>query len=150
MNYVDAPQKLKQMLGEAGADPASPEPGLTWDVFTRFAQMAVDGVASADGDMCLFQWGTHDWHDGRGELFEIDFLRQFMIEEDGEYDHMEQLHCTFRFSPTEELRSLGAGDLWASDDLSRWFAEVEAMPVFAVLRHPSLPPAAVRIEQEVV
>src|SRR2546422_9589195 len=100
--------------------------------------------------MCLFQWGTHDWHDGRGELFEVDFLRQFMIEFESDYDHMEQLHCTFRFEPTEQLRFLGSGERWMSGDLGTWLADVEASPVFAVLPQPLSPPATFRIEQEVV
>jgi hypothetical protein len=60
-----------------------------------------------DGDMLLFQWGTYDW--GKGEGFELDLTRQFIIS--GE-DEPYQLHMTLRFDPTDECRHLGAGNKW--------------------------------------
>jgi hypothetical protein len=150
MKASEAEQTLKEMLGAAGIDVLAPDPLGTWKVFKRFAELPVEDVASEDGDMCLFQWGTHDWADGRGERFEIDFLRQFTIEVDGEYDHMEQLHCTFEFEPTEALRGLGPGEHWIAGDLADGLGKVEVLPIFAVLREPPVPPSAARIEQEQV
>jgi hypothetical protein len=147
MRASDAEQRLKEMLSAAGVDVGAPEPMVTWQVFKQFAALPVEDVASEDGDMCLFQWGTYDWGDGRGERFEISFLRQFTIEDDGEYDHMEQLHCTFEFEPTESLRGLGSGEHWIADDLADGLGRIEALPIFAVLREPPLPPRAARIEQ---
>jgi hypothetical protein len=150
MRASEAEQTLKEMLGAAGVDVGAPEPMVTWRVFRQFAELPVEDVASEDGDMCLFQWGTYDWGGGRGERFEINFLRQFTIEDDGEYDHMEQLHCTFEFEPTEALRGLGSGEHWIAGDLADGLGRVEALPIFAVLREPSVPPSAARIKQEQV
>lgn len=143
----EAEQTLKEMLGAAGVDVGAPEPMGAWRVFREFAELPVEDVASEDGDMVLFQWGTHDWGDGRGERFEIDFLRQFTIEDAGEYDHMEQLHCTFEFEPTEALRDLGSGEHWIAGDLADGLDRVEALPIFTVLREPPVPPSAARIKQ---
>jgi hypothetical protein len=63
---------------------------------------------------------------------------------------MEQLHCTFYFEPSDELRQFGSGDQWIAGDLSSGLAELEALPVLAVLRTPTAPPIEVRIEQEQV
>jgi hypothetical protein len=138
------------MLGAAGVDVGAPEPIATWRVFRQFAELPVEDVGSEDGDMCLFQWGTHDWRDGRGERFEIDFLRQFAIEIDGEYDHMEQLHCTFEFEPAEAFRGLGSGEHWIAGDLAAGLGQVELLPIFGVLREPPAPPKTARIAQEQV
>ena len=49
-----------------------------------------------DADILLFQSGLYDC--GKGKNFEVDFVRQFILNDDaGEYDHMEQLHCTFYY-----------------------------------------------------
>jgi hypothetical protein len=150
MRPNETERTLKEMLDAAGVNVALPDPTATWRVFKQFAQMPVEDVASEDGDMCLFQWGTHDWGDGRGERFEIDFLRQFMIEVDGEYDHMEQLHCTFEFEPTDALRGLGSGEHWIAGDLAEGLSQVEALPVFNIVREAPARPRMARIEQEEV
>jgi hypothetical protein len=63
---------------------------------------------------------------------------------------MEQLHCTFFFAPSDELRAFDSGDEWIVGDLDSGFATVEAFPVFGVLQRPPARPAEVRIEQEQV
>jgi hypothetical protein len=53
---------------------------------------------SDDGDMLLFQYGTHDW--GEGQFFEVDFTRQFyevFAERDGHEIHQQSI--TFFFDP---------------------------------------------------
>jgi hypothetical protein len=150
MDFADAENRLRAMLDAAGVDPAS-DPKGTWSVFKQFAALLAEGVDPDGGDMCLFQWGVYDWHDGKGERFEIDFLRQFSINApSGEYDHMEQLHCSFYFEPSDEFRQFDSGDQWIVGDLGSGFAEVEALPVFAVFRSPTVLPVEVRIEQEQV
>jgi len=139
------------MLEDRGVDLGSPDPLQTWLTFKDFAVMPVEGIDPYGGDMLLFQWGVYDWYDGSGERFEIDFTRQFSIlTPEGEYDHMEQLHCTFRYEPTEVLRAFGAGDEWILGDLDAGFSSVESVPVFSVLRDRLAAPAAHRIEQEQV
>jgi hypothetical protein len=83
MNYADAVNTLNGMLREGGVDLASPDPLATWTVFKRFAELPVEGVDPVGGDMFLFQWGVYDWQDGNGERFEIDFLRQFVVNTPG-------------------------------------------------------------------
>jgi hypothetical protein len=68
---------------------------------------ALDGIAP-DDDGFLFEWGVYD-----DDRFYLGFLRQFSFyTADGEYDHMEQLRCTFHFEPTPDLRALGKGHDW--------------------------------------
>ena len=122
------------MLGQSGVDLGAPDLLKAWFVFKAFAAMPVDGVDAEDGDMCLFAWGVYDWHDSKGERFQIDFTRQFSVNDDaGEYDHMEQLHCSFYFEPTEWLRAYGAGSIWIAKELAKGFAEVEALPIFTLI-----------------
>jgi hypothetical protein len=82
-----------------------------------------------DGDMLLFQWGTHDW--GGGELFEVDITRQ-LIKDTGEDDDIWQLHLVYRFAPSEALRALGQGERWCSQP-----DEVDAFELF-LMSHPAL------------
>ena len=151
MDYSDAERTLEAMLDQAGANHLTPDPAGTWAVFKEFAALPVEGVDAAHGDMFLFQWGAYDWQDGNGQRFEVDFLRQFSINApSGEYDHMEQLHCTFFFELTDELREFGSGEEWIDDDLDTGFAALEALPVFAVLHDSPAPPVEMRVEQEQV
>jgi len=139
------------MLEVSGVDLVSPDPLQTWMTFKDFAALPVEGVEPEGGDMFLFEWGVYDWYDGSGERFEIDFTRQFSIlTSDGDYDHMEQLHCTFRYEPTDVLRAFGAGNEWIVGDLDAGFSSFESFPVFSVLRDRLAVPVAHRIEQEQV
>jgi hypothetical protein len=79
-------------------------------------------------------------------------VRQFSLYVDGEYDHMEQLHCNFYFPATDSWRSLGRGDLWGdpetAETLGKWIDEVEAQPVFTAA--VAAKPEATLIQQEEV
>lgn len=132
------------MLQERGVDLGSPDPLQTWITYTEFAALPVEGVDPEGGDMFLFQWGVYDWHDGHGERFEIDITRQFVINTpSGDYDHMEQLRCSFYYEPTAQVLEFGSGDDWL-DDVS----EAESFPVFSVMRDRLAVPTGYRIEQE--
>lgn len=148
MRYGDAEATLKAMLRERGAD--ARDPLATWATFKEFAAIPVEGVDPDEGDLLLFQWGAYDWADGNGERFEIDVTRQFSIlDRRSEYDHMEQLRCTFYYEPTAELLAFGSGERWLPPDLESGFAEVESLPVFGVLRDRR-PPLDRRVEQHEV
>jgi len=98
---------------------------------------------AAENDMCLFQWGVHDW--GQGQHFEVDFTRQFVLHEGGDYDHMEQLSLTLLIdSHDPDLLELGSGDLWSGDNLAGWVKEVESLPVFSISADKL--PSAVRLD----
>jgi hypothetical protein len=119
MSPDEALPKLKAMLGDATS------PMETWPVFKAFTRLPVQ---CAD-DGVLFQCGVYDFT-GQ-ELFCFDFVRQFSIETDGEYDHMEQLHCEFTCEPHSGLRSLQA-TVWAYDftTLGDYFRHVEQLQEF--------------------
>jgi hypothetical protein len=121
----EAEQTLNEMLTAAGVDFDQPDPALVWRVFKDFSRIPVD--CAEDG--ILFQCGVYAF--SGTEQFHFDFTRQFTIEEDGEYDHMEQLQCTLLAPPTDELRACKA-NLWSFDSptLDAYFERVEAMPEF--------------------
>jgi hypothetical protein len=146
VRYDDAETTLRTMLEKRGVDLDRPDPLQTWTTFKEFAELPVEGVDPEGGDMFLFQWGTYDWHDGNGERFHIDFTRQFVINgPSGEYDHMEQLHCTFYYEANPQVREFGAGEDWI-ETVSR----AESFPVFSVIRDGLATPVGHLIEQEQV
>lgn len=89
--------------------------------------------------MVLFQYGTYDG--GSGEFFEVDLVRQLMPpgEDDEEDDDVIfQLHCTFRYVPTDSLRALGAFERWMPvGDEDTFWNEIQAMPAFGLTDTPS-------------
>lgn len=96
-------------------------------MFKDFAQLPVDCA----GDALLFQCGTFSFTSE--PLFHLNFTRQFMHEEDGEYAGMEQLGCTVYYPPVDELRALGT-NLWSLDCASpeEFFVRVEALVEFQI------------------
>jgi hypothetical protein len=131
------------MLASRGVDLARPDPTRTWEVFQAFAEIPIEDLPGEDADDFLFEYGIYDW--GDGEYFNWGFCRQFTLYDGEEYDHMEQLHCTFYYEPTPALREVGSDDLWCGESLSQWVAQVELMPGFAA---PSGEiPTSMRIEQ---
>ncbi len=126
------------MLTAAGVNLASPsgaDLGKALTVFRDFSAIPVeDVIKDEDGDMVLFQYGTYDW--GSGEFFEVDLVRQLMPpgEDDEEDDDVIfQLHCTFRYWPTDSLRSLGSFERWMTvGDEDTFWSEIPAMPAFGL------------------
>lgn len=125
------------MLEEAGLDLTRLQPEVAWSVFKAFAAEPVEGMSrDDDSDMCLFQCGVYDWSDGKGPRFHWGMTRQFSFEdEDGEYDHMEQLECGLYFDPSGPLASVHSPGIWSGADLDGWISAVESDDGFqAVLR----------------
>lgn len=123
----EAEPQLRRMLSEAGFSFQKPDPLKAWEVFKAFVREPVD--CSHDG--VLFECGVYDWT-GQGERFYFGFVRQFSIDVDGEYDHMEQLHCKFNCPPLADSNSL-VTNLWLEtfgDDYDRYFKAVESLPEF--------------------
>jgi hypothetical protein len=105
-----------------------------------FFDEAVEDAAprDQDGDGLLAQYGIYTFVED--PPYELDVTRQFSFnDEDGEYDHMAQLQCTFEFEPTDELRAVPAANLW-SWDASDFFVEVRAMPGFRIVEELKLSP----------
>jgi hypothetical protein len=64
---------------------------------------------------------------------------------------MTQLHCTFQFAVTEELRALGEANLWSFDlTLDRFFEQALAMPGFRGVRELEVAPLRLVVEYEEV
>jgi hypothetical protein len=141
----DAPARLRTLLRDAGINldnPTASDVERTWEVMQDFAAEPVEDAEprEQDGDGILAQYGTYDW--GDGEHFELDMTRQFSFtDEDGEYSHMAQLHCTFEFEPTDALRALGDANLWSFDlALEEFFERALAMPGFRGIRDLDVAP----------
>ena len=69
------------------------------------------------------------------EQFELDLTRQF-IEEDKEGDDaISQVHLTFRFPPSAELRAMGSGNRWCDtvDEVAAFKKFVFERPEFTAL-----------------
>jgi hypothetical protein len=106
MKVDDAEAELTKRLAGAPLTPAAAVEAML--AFYRDVR-ADECVLEKDGDMLLFQWGTYDW--GEGPRFEVDVVRQFVVEVDGE-DGISGLHVTFRFAPDDETKALGAANRW--------------------------------------
>jgi hypothetical protein len=154
MHSDQAADRLRELVLQAGVDPEHPtreDVERTWAVMRRFASEPVEDVPSEpgdDNDGILAQYGVYDWSlSNDAEHFELDMTRQFSFyDEDGEYDHMAQLSCTFRFEPTDDLRALGEANLWSFDmDLGTFFEQALAMRGFAGVRELGATPVALEI-----
>lgn len=80
--------------------------------------------------MVLFQCGEFKLEGV--EQFNLDFTRQYdFSDEEGEYDHMEQVSCTLWTPLTRDLWHTQT-NLWAEEvgTLPEFFARVETLPEF--------------------
>ena len=111
MKTRDALKEFESFLADKNVDihGAPPKQGLMALVLFYRDVRAEDVELMADGDMLLYQWGTHDW--GQGERFELNLTRQLMYVE-GEDDDTFQLSLTYVYAPTDELRALGNHEQW--------------------------------------
>jgi len=105
---------LRQFLAGRGIDAKTAkldqivEAALDFYVAAPASDLALDG----DADMLLFQFGVYDW--GKGEHFEFDITRQFIIAGAEGDDAISQLHCTTYYEPTAVLRAIGRGNRWCA------------------------------------
>jgi hypothetical protein len=121
---------LKAMLETAGVRRDAPDAGAVYIAFKDFARQPVEGVE----DGVLYEIGVYGF--GEPETFQIGLVRQFGFFEDGEYDRMEQLHCTLHYEPESELRSLGTFNAWADSfpTLEEFFSAIDARPEWSAVR----------------
>ena len=127
----EAEHELENLLAAAGFDFACPDPALAWSVFKDFSAVPVEGVDNG----FLWQLGCYDFTGKK--LCYLDFVRQFTFYDEGEYDHMEQLHIEFTGEPSPELLPLERNK-WAFDypTLADYFQDVEKFPEFqTALKH---------------
>lgn len=116
---------FEEMLIKAGFDFEHPDLKTAWNVFKEFLKIKVDCVE----DCCYFECGVGDFT-GQS-LFYWDLVRQFDLEEDGEYDHTEQLHIEARFKLDSCLERIEES-VWSSDydSLDEFITEVEQLTEF--------------------
>jgi len=140
----EAEPYFRRMLASAGFSDEKPDLLLAWRTFKAFSSVPVDCAE----DALLFQCGVYDFT-GR-ELFHFGFVRQFTFEEEGEYDHMEQLDCTLLFEPDLELRQMET-NLWSSDfnSAEEFFARVESLAEFQAVLHGHVPTGVELFQSEV-
>jgi hypothetical protein len=134
---------LVSLLAEAGDERLHHRPARVWEVFKRFAVLPVSAVPperldDRGGDLLLFEWGVYERPvlDALRRVFLVNLVRQFSIlDEDDDYDRLEQLHCSVSLEPSPEFEQLGSGVLWSGPSLEAWFAEVEQSDGFTALRN---------------
>lgn len=125
MTPSDAESILSAMLAEAGFNFSASDPAVGWSVFKNFVIKEVQ----APGDGVLWQIGSYNFT-GK-QLCHFDFVRQFEIHDEGEFDHYEQLHLEFTAVPTPELANIERND-WSFDfpSLPAYFDHVEQRDEF--------------------
>jgi hypothetical protein len=78
-------------------------------ILAYYAEERADGcLIDQDGDMLLFQWGTHDW--GHGPAFEVSIVRQLIVAGDQD-EEPRQLDLRFLFEPAAGAAA-GEGNRW--------------------------------------
>jgi hypothetical protein len=111
MKIADSKQTFMAHLQQSGMtlDSLTPDDGV--DAMLQFYsdERADECKVDTDADMLLFQWGTHDW--GEGKHFEFDITRQFIHAAEDD-DCIWQLSLLFRFAASEELDKLESGNKW--------------------------------------
>ena len=103
-------------------------------------------VIDEDGDMLLFQWGTHDW--GEGPSFEYGITRQLIVQDEEGDDSIWQLSLTLRYPSSDEARASGSGDEWCAspDDVDQFLAFIEDAPSTRFVRRTD--PSRVQLDFE--
>jgi hypothetical protein len=83
-----------------------------------FKEIKINGIVDDDGDMLLFQYGTHDW--GNGKYFEFDITRQFIKSNE---DEPYQLSMTLFFEPVE----CKSYNCWSNDfeNIEKWVENIK-------------------------
>jgi len=123
----EAKELLIKMLNESTFNFDSPNAKLAWETFKKFLNTKID---CAD-DGTLFQCGVYRF--AGEDLFYLEFVRQFSLEEDGEYHHMEKLRFRLDFKSNTELKDLKT-NLWSYDcnSIDEFFSKVENMNQFNI------------------
>lgn len=125
-----AEELLRKTLKECGFDENRPDMNRGWEAFKDIGAQAFDCA----GEGLLFETGIYDFTGE--ELYYIFLIREFILEVDGEFDYMEQLHLEFAYQPTERLRELDERihSFEFDDDFDRFFEAVEQSPAFLAVK----------------
>lgn len=124
-----AERLLRQRMAAEGLDGKAP--GLV-EAMRLFRGFTAEPFDCAE-DALLWETGTYRFEDEH--FFFASLTRQFTLEEDGGYDHMEQIHLTLRYPP-ETASAVPEAALWSFDcgeDFDAFFAAVERDTAFLAL-----------------
>lgn len=102
---------------------------------------------ATDEDILLFQYGSQDWYDGRGEFFGLDITRQVILEEDDE-PLIFQLSLTFEFDPAP-FGACKSYNSWSTTlpALAEWVTGQKATPGFTVAQVNAFRDVNLRVQQ---
>ncbi|WP_146745350.1 hypothetical protein [Dyella jiangningensis] len=118
--------RLREWLARQDVSESAITAASVWEAFKSYGRE----VFHVDGIGLLFQVGV--FHFSGPRQFYFDPVVQFArLDEDGEHDHFEQLHCELTCAPTEALERTKAV-LWSFDfsTADAFFAAVESLPEF--------------------
>lgn len=125
----DAEAILRKLLKEKVFSYKEPDLSTAFDAFREMSRLAFDCAE----DELLFEAGCYDY-DGR-ELFCVSLVRQFtVIEEEGEFDYIEQLNLDFLYEVTAQVKEL-IETVWSyefEDDFDKFFEAVEEREGFRI------------------
>ncbi len=144
--------RLRQMIDSRAEIATSASVLDAWGAFKQFARLSVEDAPEQE---FLFECGVYHFdHLSDRPMFLLDFVRQFTLEVDGEYDHMEQLRLRFMYEPVDELRSLKAsfwsmnmGGACDAENFDAFILAVEDDPAFQLVSS-GIPPVKVTMSQE--
>jgi hypothetical protein len=120
----EAAERLKQLLLDAGFDPARPDPARAWQAFKRFAAEPVDAQTTE----LFFETGDGDPATGSPAYF--NFVRMFMHYPAGRAEWGEQITAHFAGAPGLRLGLRGSVHAEDVADPPAFFQSVEASPSF--------------------
>lgn len=139
----EAKGALNKMLRDAGFNIKKPDLTLIISIFKEFSKVDID----CSSDAFLFQCGVYNFTGE--ELFYWDIVRQFEIEVDNEYDHMEQLHFEVKFIPTQDLRKFNITKWSFELESDEYFSMVESLEEFTVPFKEYIPKSIAIYQEEV-
>jgi len=111
MRIADTEREFLRIVLARGREVAALRPNEAVDAMLEFYRsVRSPEVEAQQGDALLYQWGIFDW--GKGEHFEFDLTRQLIRRGGSEDSDINQLHLTFRFLPTRDLKAIPAANKW--------------------------------------
>ena len=128
MSNTPQANRLVELLRQHGVGGQSAAGMAAWSAFKAYGRE----VFGSPGVGLLFQAGTYGFT-GK-PLFHFDPVCQFeIVDQDGEHDYFEQLHCEMTCQPDEASHGVSA-ELWSFgyDSADAFFAAVESLPAFRV------------------
>lgn len=115
--------RFRDQLAQSGLTQESLTPSEVLAQMLRFYRevRAEKCDLTSEGDMLLFEWGSHDAGDSEMEFF-LDFTRQFILDGDEDEDGMSQLFVRLHYPLTGDLAKLGDGHHWCEhpDDAAKF------------------------------